>query len=146
MSDSATELQQLVDVLPQYEDQIRYWESQLDAISNVRADIVQAQETLNGMLDSAEPAAPSTRAVIGPPIGTPNLGNGRQLYAQACVACHGEDGQAGHVAPPITPGLSLGAVVRIIAEGGAEMPGFTGTFTSRQARDIAGFVTQDLMP
>jgi mono/diheme cytochrome c family protein len=102
--------------------------------------------SLNGMLDSAEPAAPSTSAVIGPPIGTPNLGNGRQLYAQACVACHGEDGQAGHVAPPITPGLSLGAVVRIIAEGGAEMPGFTGTFTSRQARDIAGFVTQDLMP
>ena len=52
MGDSATELQQLVDVLPQYEDQIRYWESQLEAISNVRADILQAQETLNGMLDS----------------------------------------------------------------------------------------------
>ena len=52
MGDSAAELQQLVDVLPQYEDQIRYWESQLEAISNVRADIVQAQETLNGMLDS----------------------------------------------------------------------------------------------
>ena len=52
MSDSGTELQQLVDALPQYEDQIRYWESQLQAISNVRADIVQAQETLNGMLDS----------------------------------------------------------------------------------------------
>ena len=52
MVDSATELQQLGDVLPQYEDQIRYWESQLEAISNVRADIVQAQETLNGMLAS----------------------------------------------------------------------------------------------
>ena len=52
MSDSDTELQQLVDALPQYEDQIRYWESQLQAISNVRADVVQAQETLNGMLDS----------------------------------------------------------------------------------------------
>ena len=52
MGDSAAELQQLVDVLPQYEDQIRYWESQLEAISNVRADIRQAQETLNGMLDS----------------------------------------------------------------------------------------------
>ncbi len=52
MNGSDTELQQLVDALPQYEDQIRYWESQLQAISNVRADIVQAQETLNGMLDS----------------------------------------------------------------------------------------------
>tara|TARA_B100000586_G_C19965573_1_gene365615 strand:- start:290 stop:715 length:426 start_codon:yes stop_codon:yes gene_type:complete len=52
MSDSDTELQQLVDALPQYEDQIRYWESQLQAISNVRADVAQAKETLNGMLDS----------------------------------------------------------------------------------------------
>ena len=52
MGDSTAELQQLVDVLPQYEDQIRYWESQLEAISNVRADILQAQETLNGTLDS----------------------------------------------------------------------------------------------
>ena len=52
MSDSETELRQLVDALPQYEDQIRYWESQLQAIANVRADITQAQETLNGMLDS----------------------------------------------------------------------------------------------
>ena len=52
MSESEIELQQLVDALPQYEDQIRYWESQLQAIANVRADIIQAQETLNGMLDS----------------------------------------------------------------------------------------------
>ena len=52
MSDSETELRQLVDALPQYEDQIHYWESQLQAIANVRADITQAQETLNGMLDS----------------------------------------------------------------------------------------------
>ena len=52
MSDSETELRQLVDALPQYEDQIRYWESQLQAISNVQTDIIQAQETLNGMLDS----------------------------------------------------------------------------------------------
>ena len=46
MSDSETELRQLVDALPQYEDQIRYWDSQLQAISDVRADIAQAQETL----------------------------------------------------------------------------------------------------
>ena len=43
-----------VDALPQYENQIRYWESQLEAISNVRADIFQAQDTLNGMMDSKD--------------------------------------------------------------------------------------------
>ena len=54
MDESAKELQQLVDGLPQYENQIRYWESQLEAISNVRADIFQAQDTLNGMMDSKD--------------------------------------------------------------------------------------------
>ena len=52
MADSVDNLQRLVDALPEYENQIRYWESQLDAISNVHADIIQAKETLNGMLDS----------------------------------------------------------------------------------------------
>ena len=52
MNDSVDNLQRLVDALPEYENQIRYWESQLDAISNVHADIIQAKETLNGMLDS----------------------------------------------------------------------------------------------
>ena len=54
MTESERELQQLVDALPQYEDQIRYWESQLEAISNVRADIFQARDTLNGMMDSKD--------------------------------------------------------------------------------------------
>ena len=54
MTESERELQQLVDALPQYENQIRYWESQLEAISNVRADILQAQDTLNGMMDSKD--------------------------------------------------------------------------------------------
>ena len=54
MTESERELQQLVDALPQYEDQIRYWESQLEAISNVRTDIFQAQDTLNGMMDSKD--------------------------------------------------------------------------------------------
>ena len=52
MAESERELQQLVDALPQYENQIRYWESQLEAISKVRADIFQAQETLRGMLET----------------------------------------------------------------------------------------------
>ena len=52
MTESERQLRQLVDALPRYEEQIRYWESQLEAISNVRADIFQAQETLRGMLET----------------------------------------------------------------------------------------------
>ena len=102
--------------------------------------------SLDGTLDPAAPPGAATSGVIGPPIGTPNVDNGRQLYSQGCVACHGEDGQAGHLAPPMRSGLGLGEVVRIIAEGRNEMPGFTGIYTSPQARDIAGYVTQDLLP
>ena len=54
MTESERELQQLVDALPQYENQIRYWESQLEAIYNGKADIFQAQDTLNGMMDSKD--------------------------------------------------------------------------------------------
>ena len=54
MSDSDAELRRLVNALAQYEEQIRYWESQLDAISNVKADIFQAQDTINGMIKSAK--------------------------------------------------------------------------------------------
>ena len=52
MSDSDVELRRLVNVLPQYEDQIRYWEAQLDAVTNVKTDIFQAQDTINGMIKS----------------------------------------------------------------------------------------------
>ena len=48
------QLRQLVDALPRYEEQIRYWESQLEAISNVKTDIFQAQDTMKGMLDSKD--------------------------------------------------------------------------------------------
>ena len=92
------------------------------------------------------PAVTDTSNMIGPPIGNPNIEAGALLYAQACVACHGEDGQAGHVGPPIPPGLGLGEVVRLIANGRNEMPGFTGVFTSAEARNIAGYVTRELAP
>jgi len=101
---------------------------------------------LNGVLDPVAPATATTTNMIGPPVGTPNIEAGAALYAQACVACHGEGGEAGHVAPPITAGLALGEVVRIIGEGRNEMPSFTGAFSSTQARDIAGFVTERLRP
>ena len=52
MTESDRQLRQLVDALPRYEEQIRYWESQLEAISNVKTDIFQAQDTMKGMLDS----------------------------------------------------------------------------------------------
>jgi mono/diheme cytochrome c family protein len=40
----------------------------------------------------------------------------------------------------------LGQVVNIIGNGRNEMPNFTGTFNSNQARDIAGYVTERLRP
>ena len=102
--------------------------------------------SLDGTLDEVPPAQNDVSGMIGAIVGTPNLDNGARLYQQACVACHGEDGEAGHVAPPITPGLAIGQVVRIIADGRNEMPSFTGTLSSFEARDIAGYVTERLRP
>jgi quinohemoprotein ethanol dehydrogenase len=102
--------------------------------------------SLDGSMEQVAAAGPDENNVIGAIVGTPNIDNGEALFAQACVACHGEDGDTGHVAPPITPGLPIGQVVRIIADGRNDMPSFTGTFTSTQARDIAGYVTERLRP
>ena len=102
--------------------------------------------SLDGTMDPVPPSSTDVSGMIGSIVGTPNLENGARLYQQACVACHGEDGEAGHVGPPITPGLPIGQVVRIIADGRNEMPGFTGTLSSFQARDIAGYVTGELRP
>ncbi|MDH3419715.1 MAG: c-type cytochrome, partial [Gammaproteobacteria bacterium] len=102
--------------------------------------------SLDGTMDPVPPATTDVSNMIGAIVGTPNLDNGARLYQQACVACHGEDGEAGHVGPPITQGLPIGQVVRIIADGRNEMPSFTGTLSSFEARDIAGYVTGRLRP
>jgi len=70
-----------------------------------------------------------------------NLERGKQLYTQACVVCHGEDGKGGHgVGAPLTSVSDLGAAIRTISSGRNSMPPFSATFTPEQVRDVSAYV------
>jgi quinohemoprotein ethanol dehydrogenase len=83
--------------------------------------------------DAAASEAPGERAS--------DLEQGRVLYTQACLACHGADGTGGHGGgPPIVGGLAHEAIMSISATGRNEMPGFAGVYSQQQLRDITAYV------
>jgi alcohol dehydrogenase (cytochrome c) len=74
-----------------------------------------------------------------------NLTRGNELYTQACVVCHGEDGKGGHgVGAPLTGVKDVALAMQTIAAGRNSMPGFSSTFTPEQVRDVSAYVVQTL--
>ena len=81
--------------------------------------------------------------------GDPDLANGKLLYGRYCVACHGAEGLGGHGG-----GASLLDVARdehaIIATAttgkNQNMPPFRGALKPEELRDIAGYISRQLLP
>ena len=114
--------------------------------------------SLNGKIESLPIAAPARRPGGGnaaPAVadivyspGDTNLSNGKTVYDQFCVACHGAEGLGGHGG-----GASLANVAKdpkaIIATAtagkGQNMPPFAGALTSEQLRDVAGYISKVLI-
>jgi alcohol dehydrogenase (cytochrome c) len=103
---------------------------------------------LDGKLPPAEPGQPVSRlaAAPAPPAAAApdaaSVSRGQQLYKQACVVCHGEDGNGEHGAgAPLTGMRDLTATIRTVTEGRNGMPPFGSTLTAEQIRDVAGYVT-----
>ena len=89
------------------------------------------------------PAAAVTRAIPGQ--GVANIARGQQLYAQACVVCHGDDGKGGHGAgPPLVTLTDFSAVTQTVTVGRNDMPPFGTTFTPDQIRDVSTYVLERL--
>jgi len=112
---------------------------------------------LDGTLPPAQPGAPASRstAVAAPPADAPatasprvaaaNLAAGQQLYRQACVVCHGEDGKGGHGAgAPLVGVKDLAAAIQTVTAGRNDMPPFRTTFTPDQIRDVSAYVVEAL--
>ncbi len=119
---------------------------------------------LGGTLPPVEPGAPVSRlaaevpATAAAPVQSASPGaavpasvdlgraaadvqNGRQLYEQTCVLCHGEDGLGGHGGGvPLDEARDFDAVAAAIRDGRNYMPGFAPSFTPAQIRDLAAFV------
>jgi alcohol dehydrogenase (cytochrome c) len=117
---------------------------------------------LDGTLPPAQPGAPASRqtAVAAPPAertppltaettGVPraaaNLVDGKRLFAQACVVCHGEDGKGGHgTGAPLDGVTDLAAAMQTVTAGRNNMPPFGATFTPDQIRDVSAYVVEAL--
>ncbi len=87
---------------------------------------------------AARPAAAAAPAV---PARAPNLAQGKSLYEQGCLVCHGEDGSGGHGGGPTLLNLPAVAIQATATTGkGTAMPAFRDVFPADQLGDIAAYV------
>lgn len=96
------------------------------------------------------PGAAETVAQRGPFLDTgtrtPDLENGRVIYATTCVTCHGETGQGGtHGGSALTRELTLGAVVSTVTNGRNDMPAYGAVMSPEDVQDIASYVLEELI-
>lgn len=95
---------------------------------------------------SAAPQAPGPRAPVVVPVDlVANAANGRTIYANACVACHGETGSGGHGGgSPLTDStLSLSQLMLVIDAGRNTMPAFE-VLSDQELLDVSTFVKDAL--
>jgi len=78
-----------------------------------------------------------------PPENRPvSVDHGRQVYAEACVACHGEQGDGGHGGgPSLIAGQPADTIVGIAKAGKNNMPPFGRVYSDADLKDVAGYIT-----
>ena len=102
--------------------------------------------SLDGTIESMQPAAPAGGAPRGPPAAASaraiNLQNGEKIYRQACLPCHGETGESGHGGgkPLVGVGLSHEAIVATTTTGKNNMPAFATSYSADDIRDVSRYV------
>jgi alcohol dehydrogenase (cytochrome c) len=95
---------------------------------------------LDGTLEPAPPPAAAMR-FTREAEGTADPGSGADVYATACVFCHGEQGEGGHGGgKPLGDARSAELVVQVVSAGRNDMPAFGAALTPEQIRDVAAYV------
>jgi quinohemoprotein ethanol dehydrogenase len=107
--------------------------------------------SLDGTIDSLPPeqalgAAPV--ATVPLPPGPANMKLGATTYRQFCVTCHGEQGTGGQGGGASLANIApdMQAIANTVAAGRNSMPGFRLMLTSEQLRDVAGYISTELIP
>jgi alcohol dehydrogenase (cytochrome c)/quinohemoprotein ethanol dehydrogenase len=68
--------------------------------------------------------------------------HGQQVYAEACVACHGEHGDGGHGGgPSLVAGQPDETIVSIAKSGKNNMPPFGRVYSDADLKDVASYIT-----
>jgi quinohemoprotein ethanol dehydrogenase len=109
---------------------------------------------LEGTLGPAQPGTPVSRnaaatpppaAVVGAGFTGPiDLAEGRRIFAQTCVACHGIDGKGDHGGASLAGVKDLEAAIQTVTAGRNGMPSFRAAFTAEQIRNVSAFVVDVL--
>ncbi|RPI63618.1 MAG: cytochrome c, partial [Lysobacterales bacterium] len=64
---------------------------------------------------------------------------------EACVACHGEQGDGGHGGgPTLVGGLPLETIVAVSQAGRNTMPPFGRAYSEADLRDVAAYIVEVL--
>jgi len=95
---------------------------------------------------TADAAAAAPTVVIAP--GTADVAHGKELYGRFCVACHGDTGLGGHGggASLATAARDMTLIITTATTGkGQNMPPFGGALKPEELRDIAGYISQELL-
>ena len=86
-------------------------------------------------------------AAASGPAGAPNLANGRKLYGQICMSCHGPDGNmiADHKLQNLRPRKDMAATIAYIKEPKAPMPKlFPDLINEQSVIDVANYLHEEL--
>lgn len=87
-------------------------------------------------------------ALVGMPVLMAEGVDGKALFDKKCALCHGKDGVAKKMAEPSgnfndaawQEGMTLDAIVEVIAKGKGKMPKSEGKLTDEEMKAIAEYV------
>ena len=75
-----------------------------------------------------------------------NLDNGKMIYQQSCIYCHGPGGQGGQGGgKPLTRALTLQDIMTILGTGRNAMPAFSTMLTPEQIHDTGSYILEELL-
>ena len=104
---------------------------------------------LDGTLAPAQPGTPVSRNAVAAPappsvvLSRPiDLAEGKRIFTQSCVACHGTDGKGDHGGAPLDRVADLNAAIQTVTAGRNNMPSFRSAFTPEQIRDVTAYVIE----
>ncbi|MEY4641543.1 MAG: hypothetical protein RLZZ227_1537 [Pseudomonadota bacterium] len=105
--------------------------------------------SLDGTLNELPP--PSAAGPAGPALTVPenrvaDIDNGRNIYKQSCIYCHGDTGTGGHGGgAELTSALTIEQIITVLSTGRNAMPNFRPVMTIEQMHDTATYLKEELL-
>ena len=111
--------------------------------------LAAVEAVANGTVAAGGAAAPAFPPM---PAGDANVAAGKDLYERFCVACHGDTGLGGHGGGASLDTITatadnIPAIYATVNAGkNQNMPPFKGALKPEEIRDIAGYISKQLIP